>query len=246
MKRLGPIDVAIVLGSGLSELFRERAPVTRISYEELALPFARLAGHTGEALVRTWHGKRVVTFAGRAHAYQGFHAREVTRNIEIATEGGARTVLLTNAAGALNETYKPGDLMIIADHINLSGLNPIIGSGLADPFINMADAYSPRLRRLASEIDHQLHEGVYAGMLGPTYETPAEARYLRTIGADAVGMSTVLETIAARARGLEVFGISLITNMVAAPQTSHTDVAASASQAEPRLATLLDALIAQI
>ncbi|HZZ64558.1 MAG TPA: purine-nucleoside phosphorylase [Candidatus Baltobacteraceae bacterium] len=245
MKHLGTIDVAIVLGSGLSDLFGERAAFTRISYEELALPFARLAGHTGEVLVTTWHGKRVVMFAGRAHAYQGFNAREITRNIDIAAESGARTVLLTNAAGALNETFKPGDLMIIADHINLSGLNPIIGSGLADPFINMADAYSPRLRRLAAEIDPQLHEGVYAGMLGPTYETAAEARYLRTIGADAVGMSTVLETIAARAHGLEVFGISLITNVVAAPQTSHTDVTTAATHAAPRLATLLDALIAQ-
>lgn len=246
MKRPETVDLAIVLGSGLSELFAERAAFTRVPYEELSLPFSGLAGHTGQALFGTLHDKRIVVFAGRAHAYQGFNAREVTRNIDIATEAGARIVLLTNAAGALNEKFKPGELMIIADHINLSGLNPIIGSGLADPFINMADAYSPRLRRLATEIDPQLHEGVYAGMLGPTYETAAEARYLRTIGADAVGMSTVLETIAARARGLEVFGVSLITNVVAAPQTAHADVTTAATRAAPRLSAVLDSLVERL
>ena len=243
MKHLGTVHLAIVLGSGLSEIFAERATFTRVPYEELGLPFSRLTGHTGEALFGTLHDKRVVVFAGRAHAYQGFNARELTRNIDLAADGGAGIVLLTNAAGALNERYKPGDLMIIADHINLTGLNPIVGSGLSDPFINMANAYSPRLRHLAAQIDPQLHEGVYAGMLGPTYETAAEARYLRTIGADAVGMSTVLETITARARGLEVFGVSLITNVVATSQTSHTDVTTAAGHAAPRLSALLDSMV---
>ncbi|HZT12641.1 MAG TPA: purine-nucleoside phosphorylase, partial [Candidatus Baltobacteraceae bacterium] len=132
------------------------------------------------------------------------------------------------------------------DHINLSGLNPLVGSGLSNPFINMADAYSKRLREAARLVDDDLDEGVYACMLGPTYETAAEANFLRKIGADAVGMSTVLETIAARARKLEVFGVSLITNAVAAPETAHADVTQIAQSAGPRLADLLEGLVARI
>jgi purine-nucleoside phosphorylase len=133
--------------------------------------------------------------------------------------------------------------MAIADHINLSGLNPLVGSGLANPFVNMTDAYSARLRALAHDFDKSLREGVYAGLLGPTYETQAEARYLRTIGADAVGMSTVLETIAARSRNLEVFGVSLITNTVASPDTTHDEVTDVARSAAPRLSNLLDNIV---
>jgi purine-nucleoside phosphorylase len=133
--------------------------------------------------------------------------------------------------------------MVIADHLNLSGMNPLVGSGLANPFVNMTNAYDPKLRSWAHELDHDLREGVYAGLLGPTYETPAEARFLRTIGADAVGMSTVLETIAARAKGLDVFGVSLITNKVADAQTSHSEVTDVAKTAAPRLAALLDGLV---
>lgn len=243
MSKIGSIDVAVVLGSGLSELLGERAVFERIAYADLGMPIAALAGHAGHALLGTWHGKRVLAFAGRVHGYQGFAAHDVTRNIAIAADAGAKSILLTNAAGSVNPSFKAGDLMVIADHINLSGMNPIVGSGLANPFVNMTDAYSPRLRKLAHDIDGDLREGVYAGLLGPTYETAAEARYLRTIGADAVGMSTVLETIAARARNLEVFGVSLITNAVAAPDTSHAEVTDVAKTAAPRLSALLDSLI---
>jgi purine-nucleoside phosphorylase len=243
MDNIGEIDLALVLGSGLSDLLGERALFTRIPYAEIGMPVASLAGHAGHALVGSWHGKRVLAFAGRVHAYQGFEAREVTSNISIAAEHGAKVIFITNAAGALNEGYRPGDLMVIGDHLNLTGLNPLIGSGLANPFVNMTHAYSPRLRALAYRIDGALHEGVYAGLLGPTYETPAEARYLRTIGADAVGMSTVLETIAARARGIEVFGVSLITNVVGSPETSHEEVMDAAQRAASRLASLLDGMI---
>jgi purine-nucleoside phosphorylase len=246
MDRVGEIDLALVLGSGLSDLLGERAIFDRVPYEEIGMPVAPLAGHAGHALVGRWHGKRVLAFAGRVHGYQGFAAREVTRNITIASERGAKCVLLTNAAGAVNPDFRAGDLMVIADHLNLSGMNPLVGSGLANPFVNMTDAYSPRLRMMAHDADANLREGVYAGLLGPTYETAAEARYLRAIGADAVGMSTVLETIAARARGLEVFGVSLITNTVAAPETSHQEVTDVAKNAAPRLAALLDALVERV
>jgi purine-nucleoside phosphorylase len=243
MDNIGRIDLALVLGSGLSDLLGERAVFERLAYSDIGMPVAELAGHAGHALLGTWHGKRVLAFAGRVHGYQGFDAMEVTRNIAIAADAGAKTVLLTNAAGAVNPEFKAGDLMVIADHLNLTGMNPLVGSGLANPFVNMTDAYSARLRKLAHSLDPNLREGVYAGLMGPTYETPAEARYLRTIGADAVGMSTVLETIAARARNLEVLGISLITNAVAAPETSHAEVTDVAQLAAPRLASLLHTLV---
>jgi purine-nucleoside phosphorylase len=251
MDKIGEIDIAVVLGSGLSEIFggeeyAERAVFDKVPYAEIGMPLAHLPGHAGHALVGRWHGKRVLAFAGRVHGYQGFQAREVTRNVAIGAEHGAKTLLLTNAAGGIDPGLRAGDLMVIADHLNLSGMNPLAGSGLSNPFVNMTDAYDPRLRALAHSIDANLREGVYAGLLGPTYETPAEARYLRTIGADAVGMSTVLETIAARARGLDVFGVSLITNAVAAPDTSHAEVTDVAKSAAPRLAALLDGLVERL
>lgn len=246
MDRIGEIDVAIVLGSGLSDVLGERAVFDRISYGEIGVPVASLEGHAGHALLGRWHGKRVLAYAGRVHAYQGFDARDITRSVSVAADCGARTVILTNAAGALNPEFRPGDLMMITDHINLSGLNPLVGSGLSNPFINMTAAYSERLRSIARSIDEDLVEGIYACMLGPTYETPAEADFLRRIGADAVGMSTVLETIAARSRKMDVFGVSLITNIVASRDTTHSDVTGAASSAAPRLGDLLEGLIQRI
>lgn len=246
LDRIGEIDVAIVLGSGLSAVLDERFVFDRIPYGDIGIPAAALSGHAGHALLGRWHGKRVLAYAGRVHAYQGFEARDITRCVTIAADCGAKAVLLTNAAGGLNGNLRAGDLMVIRDHVNLTGLNPLIGSGLSNPFVNMTGAYSARLRECAHRLDDDLPEGVYAGLLGPTYETEAEAHFLRTIGADAVGMSTVLETIAARARQLEVFGVSLIANMVADPATKHEDVTATAAAAAPRLADLLEGLIAQI
>ncbi len=241
---IGKIDLALVLGSGLSEFLAQRTPVERLSFAQLKLPVAKLAGHAGEALVVEWHGKRVLAFSGRVHGYQGFTAKEITQSVALARDHGAKTLLLTNAAGAINDQFHAGDLMLIKDHINLTGMNPLIGTELADPFVNMTNAYSSRLRAAARGVDGNLREGVYAGLLGPNYETPAEAHYLRTIGADAVGMSTVLETIAARAAGIEVFGVSLITNSVAAADTSHAEVTEIAKGAAARLANLLDGVIA--
>lgn len=246
MDKIGEIDLAVVLGSGLSELLAGRGQFNVIPYADIGMPVAALAGHAGHALVGRWHGKRVLAFAGRVHGYQGFEARDVTRNIAIAAERGAKAVLLTNAAGGLNPNYRVGDLMMIADHVNLTGCNPQVGPGVFDPFVNMTDAYSARLRGFARTIDSRLQEGVYVGMMGPTYETPAEARFLRSIGGDAVGMSTVLETIAARAKSLEVFAVSLITNAVAAAEVSHDEVTAAGKAAGPRIATLLDGLVERV
>ncbi len=245
MNRIGEIDVALVLGSGLSQLVSRREFIERIPYAEIDMPVAALEGHGSEALVGTWHDKRVLAFTGRIHGYQGFSARDLVRNVAIAADHGAKVLVVTNAAGALAADLRPGDLMILADHINLTGLNPLVGSDLPDPFVAMTQAYSPRLRAFARNAGAQAREGVYAAVLGPTFETPAEARYLRTIGADAVGMSTVLETIAARARGMEVFGVSLIANSASAAGVSHEAVLATAKSATPHLASMLDAVLSQ-
>ncbi len=246
MDRIGEIDIAVVLGSGLSKIFGSSQGFNQVSYDEIGMPVAALDGHAGHALVGRLHGKRVLLFAGRVHGYQGFEARDVTRNIAIAGDRGARTVILTNAAGGLNPAFAVGDLMLIADHINLTGSNPLTASGARNPFVNMTDAYSSRLRDLARGIDSELREGIYAGLAGPSYETPAEARYLRLIGADAVGMSTVLETIAARARNMDVLGMSMITNAVAAADATHSEVTGAAQMAAPRVRALIEGLIERI
>ncbi|MBD5606448.1 MAG: purine-nucleoside phosphorylase [Candidatus Eremiobacteraeota bacterium] len=238
----GAIDVAIVLGSGLANGVRGRIDGSEIAYEKLHAPSSTLAGHPGVAVAGTWAGKRVVAFAGRAHLYQGYSAEEVTYLVRLAAACGARTIVLTNAAGALNETFARGDVMLIRDHINLTGASPLDGNG-ANPFVDLVDAYAPRLRAFAHDNvrDVPLRDGVYAGVRGPQYETPAEREALRRIGADAVGMSTVLETIAARALGLEVFGLSAITNDASATDAvSHADVVAASEAGAEAVATTIE------
>jgi len=246
----GPIDVAIVLGSGLSSALRERFQHTSIAYDTLlGMPVASLRGHAGEALVGVWQGKRVCAFAGRVHLYQGFSPVQVTVSVRLAEAAGAKIAILTNAAGGLNPEFAPGDLMLISDHLSLTGRNPLVAWPHENPFVDMADAYSSRLRGLAKSVATPamcLREGVYAGLLGPNYETGAEGRYLRTIGADAVGMSTVLETIFARFLNMGVLGVSLITNMVGAQETSHADVSEQGHSSSPRLADLLAAFLSKL
>ena len=207
-------------------------------------PQHSLAGHPGFARIGTWAGANVIAFAGRAHLYQGFSASEVTYFVRLAAALGARTLVLTNAAGGLNERFSPGDLMLISDQLNLTGAFAECSG--SPPFVDTVDAYNPRLRALARETagSRKLHEGVYAGVRGPAFETPAEARALRLLGADAVGMSTVLETLAARALGLDVLGISLISNLVGpARHVSHTEVLATSREASERLARAIDGFL---
>jgi len=245
----GPIDLAIVLGSGLSSALRDSFAHTSIPYDTLlGMPIATLRGHAGEVLVGTWKGQRVAAFAGRVHLYQGFSPVQVTTSIRLAHVAGARLVILTNAAGSLSPEIETGDIMLIADHINLTGANPLIGWPHENPFVDMGDAYSARLRAIVKSVahsEHRLKEGVYAGLLGPNYETAAEARYLRAVGADAVGMSTVLEVIFARFLGMGVLGMSLITNVVAAG-TSHADVTEQGSRSGPLLADLIGRFIERL
>jgi purine-nucleoside phosphorylase len=239
----GPVDVAIVLGSGLSSAVRDRFTAVSLPYDTLlGMPVAALRGHAGEALVGTWQGKRVVAFAGRVHLYQGFSPVQVTVGIRLAAAAGAKVAILTNAAGGINASFQTGDLMLISDHINLTGRNPLIAWPHDNPFVDMNDAYSSRLRALAKGVakpETRLREGVYAGLQGPNFETAAEVEYLRRIGADAVGMSTVLETIFARFIGMGVLGISLITNIAGAKDTNHADVTTIGHERSGALADLI-------
>ena len=250
----GDIDCAVVLGSGLGPVLRERIDGTTVRYAKIdGMPEPRIAGHAGEAHIGMLHGRRVVAFSGRFHLYEGRDAADVIYPVLAAAHAGAQTIVLTNAAGGLNPDYRPGDIMLIADQLNLTGRSPLVGTttlpGSNVRFVDMLDAYAPYLRKLArhmaAEYGIVLHDGVYAGLLGPAYETPAEAAYLRTIGADAVGMSTVLETIAARALDRDVVGFSLITNVHGAGHaTSHDEVLEISRTSAENVARLVEGIIA--
>lgn len=245
----GTLDLAVTLGSGLFDALADSFAFTPIAYDLLlGMPIAPIAGHGNEALVGVWHGKHVAAFCGRVHLYQGFSAQQVTVSVRLAHAAGAQTLIVTNAAGAINPEFASGDLMLIDDHLNLTGENPLLAAQSGDLFVSMEDAYSKRLRDIAHACAtpaERLRHGVYAGLLGPTYETLAESRYLHTIGADAVGMSTVLETISARARKMEVLGLSVITN-AAGSATTHDEVTATGKEAGQRLAALLDRVVAKL
>ena len=252
----GDLDCAIVLGSGFGAVLRDRIDGTTIPYRKIdGMPEPTIAGHAGEAHVGMLHDKRVVAFSGRFHLYEGRAADEVIYPIVAAAHAGAKTIVLTNAAGGINPDYNPGDVMLIVDQLNLTGRNPLAGQDLlpgADGrFVDMVNAYAPTLRELAHHIAAEygiiLHDGVYAGLTGPTYETPAEVRYLRTIGADAVGMSTVLETIAARALGRDVVGFSLITNVHGfGTSTSHEEVLEASARSAEHVARLVEGIVANL
>jgi purine-nucleoside phosphorylase len=198
-------------------------------------------------------GVPVAVMQGRVHAYEGYSSEEVTFPIRVLGRMGVKTLVLTNAAGGINEGLKQGQLVLIADHINLSGRNPVAGPNderLGPRFFDMSEAYSSRLRLLATEaarsMEFRLYEAVYLSVLGPSFETPAEIRAFRTLGADLVGMSTVQETIVARQMGMEVLGISCVTNMAAGIQKeplSHEEVMATGRAAEKQLAGLLTGLV---
>ncbi|MDQ2636316.1 MAG: purine-nucleoside phosphorylase, partial [Actinomycetota bacterium] len=187
----------------------------------------------------------VLVFVGRIHAYEGHDLRHVVHPVRAACAGGVRTVVLTNAAGGLRDDLAVGQPVLISDHLNLTGRSPLVGA----QFVDLVDAYSPRLRAVAREIEPALSEGVYAGLVGPHYETPAEIRMLRTLGADLVGMSTVHETIAARAAGAEVLAVSLVTNLAAGmtgQPLNHEEVLAAGRRSATRMGALLAGVIARL
>jgi purine-nucleoside phosphorylase len=189
--------------------------------------------------------KRVLVLLGRIHAYEGHDLRHVVHPVRTACAAGARTVVLTNAAGGLREDFQVGQPVLISDHLNLTARSPLTGAH----FVDLVDAYAPRLRTLARDVDPTLADGVYAGLPGPQYETPAEIRMLRTLGADLVGMSTVHETIAARAAGAEVLGVSMVTNLAAGMTglpLSHEEVLEAGRQSATRMGSLLAEVLARL
>lgn len=243
-------DVAVVLGSGwrpvadqLGEVVAEVPAVDLVGF-----PPAGVAGHPGTIRsIRTAGGCRVLALVGRVHGYEGHPPATVVHGVRTAHAAGCRTVVLTNAAGGIRPGLAVGQIVLVADHLNLTGASPLAGPLGDDPprFADLTDAYAPRLRRLAQEIDPTLAEGVYAGLGGPQYETPAEVRMLGRLGADLVGMSTVWETIAARHLGMEVLGLSLVTNLAAGmgPALDHADVLAAARAAVEPAGALLAAVV---
>ncbi|MFI5254555.1 MAG: purine-nucleoside phosphorylase [Candidatus Limnocylindrales bacterium] len=242
--------VGIVLGSGLGGLATALTAVTVIPFAELpGWPAASAPGHAGRLLLGQLDGVPVVCLQGRLHLYEGHPAGLLVQPVLLMGRLGATAILLTNAAGGVNAAWPAGTLMAIADHLNLTGTSPLVGANadaLGPRFPDLTAAWSPRLRSaLHAAADAEgvtLVDGVYAGLLGPSYETPAEVRMLRTLGADAVGMSTVLEAIAARWAGLELAGISLVTNPgagVTGEPLSHAEVLAAADAAAPRLERLV-------
>jgi purine-nucleoside phosphorylase len=248
--------VAIVLGSGLGPLADEIEVQTAIECSSLPgypAPGAAIAGHGGRLLLGHLAGQSVIGFVGRVHRYQGVSALDVTWPVRIARELGAETLLVTNAAGGVDSSLAAGAVTLIADHLNLTGDSPLVGWPGPEggtPFVPMGDAYDPALRTLAHEVAATqglaLSDVVYAGLLGPAYETPAEVAYLRAIGAQTVGMSTVPEVIVARALGMRVLGISLVTNVAGGAQLSHDEVLLAGKQASESLTRLVVGILARL
>jgi purine-nucleoside phosphorylase len=249
--------IAVILGSGLGDFASSLGKAVSIPYEEIPhWPAATVVGHEGRLAIGDVAGRPVAALAGRAHFYEGHDLRTVTFATRVLGILGVKILILTNAAGGVNTRFKPGMLMVIDDHINLIGSNPLVGPNddrFGSRFPDMREVYSKRLRRVAdeaaSDLGLPLEHGVYVVWHGPSYETPAEIRYLRMIGADAVGMSTVPEAIVARHMGVEVLGISCITNLAAGvlPQPlNHEEVLDTARRVRGQFIGLLQAIIAKI
>jgi purine-nucleoside phosphorylase len=243
-------ELGIVLGSGLGGLADELADAVTIPFQDLpGWPAATAPGHAGQLLLGTIEGRPVVLLQGRFHLYEGNDPGLVIQPVLLFRRLGARAVLLTNAAGGLDPSFGPGALMVIRDHINLTGRNPLIGANadaIGERFTDLTEAWSPSLREQLHAAAHvegiTVAEGVYVGLTGPNYETPAEVRMLASLGGHAVGMSTVLEAIAARWTGLEVAGLSLVTNAGAGYSgvpLSHEEVLAAGQEAGPLLMRLV-------
>jgi purine-nucleoside phosphorylase len=244
-------DVAVVLGSGLGELANRVANARVIPYTEIPhWPPSGVVGHAGRLVLGELSGKYVAVLSGRAHYYEGHELRRSTFGIRVLGMLGVKAIVLTNAAGGINLSFESGALMVVDDHINLLGTKPLIGPNderFGPRFPDMTDAYSKRLRavadRVAAERGISLAHGIYAALHGPSYETPAEIRFLRTIGADAVGMSTAPETIVARHMGIEVLAISCITNMAAGVLDQplvHTEVMETAARVKDQFVALVE------
>ena len=259
VKRLTDLrpTIGVILGSGLGQLVERMTDTVAIDDRDLPhFPAPTVAGHAGRLVIGRIEGVPVMAMQGRFHYYEGHDMRTIAFPTAFMQRFGARTLIVSNAAGGINRGFTPGDLMLITDHLNLIGTNPLIGLNderLGPRFPDMTEAYSPRLIALAeeaaAELGTSLRRGVYAGLSGPCYETAAEIRYLERIGADAVGMSTVPEVIVARYLGMEVLGISCVTNMatgIATVKHAHDEVVRIANEASTRFCALVATTIGKI
>ncbi|KAM9863459.1 purine-nucleoside phosphorylase [Leucobacter sp. BZR 635] len=238
-------DIALTLGSGWGKAADSIGETVAVITADQVPGFhaSGVPGHPGTLRsVRMPNGKHALIIGARTHFYEGRGVRAVVHGVRTAAAAGAKVMVLTNGAGGVNPAYKPGMPVLITDHINLTATSPLEGA----TFVDLTDLYSPRLREIAHSVDPSLHEGVYVQFTGPHYETPAEVRYAGIIGGDIVGMSTALEAIAAREAGMEIIGLSLITNLAAGIQEtplSHAEVIEAGREAEPRLAALLSEIV---
>ena len=250
----GKADIGVILGSGLGDYAEALEDAVKLPYSEIpGFPRSTVAGHAGMWCCGTLYGKRVVMMQGRFHYYEGYGMKDVTLPVRVMQKIGVKTLIVTNAAGGVNLGYHPGELMVIGDIFSMTAQNPLIGPNLdafGPRFPDMSCAFDKELRALAHECANEqgfaLREGVYAQMTGPTYETPAEIRMLRTLGADAVGMSTVPEVLVARHGGMRVLGISCITNMAAGildQPLNHAEVTETANRVKGQFRNLLDRII---
>ena len=247
----GRFDAAVVLGSGWAEVAQGLGAVTGEAAAETITGFhpPSVPGHGGALRAVAAHGKRVLVLAGRVHLYEGHPPSDVVHGVRAAVAAGCTTVVLTNAAGGMNSELEVGQPVLISDHINLTGQSPLAGpappNGYAIRFTDLTDLYSARTRLAVRRVDPSVGEGVYAGLVGPHFETPAEIAMLVRMGADLVGMSTVLEAIAARHLGAEVVGLSLVTNAAAgiAGALDHQEVLDAGQAAQSRIADVLNTVI---
>lgn len=249
--------IALVLGSGLGGFADELENSVRIPYAEIpSFPQSTAVGHAGTLVIGSLNGLAVAVMQGRVHLYEGYSAQQVAFPMRVFGRMGVRAVVLTNAAGGIHPSYGRGALVAIRDHINLQGQNPLVGANdeqFGPRFLDMSDSYNSVFRKLvldeAERLNGDAYEGIYAAVLGPSYETPAEIRYLRTIGADLVGMSTVPEVIAARHMGLEVLAISCVTNMAAGmsgEKINHDEVLETGQRVRGKFLALLRAVLPKI
>ncbi len=258
-RHLGPIEepvLAIVLGSGLGGLAARLENPAAIAFGDVpGFSAATVAGHAGRLIVGRLAGRPVVALAGRFHMYEGHAAAQAGFPVRVLHALGARTLFVSNAAGGINAAFTPGDLMIVTDHLNLMFRNPLVGTVVAGDlrFPDMSEPYdralASLLREIGTSIGITMREGVYCGLLGPTYETPAEVRMLRVLGADAVGMSTVPEVVVARAMGMRVAGVSCITNLasgVSPTPLSHAEVIETTTRVASQFETLIERFVAAL
>ena len=250
-------SVAVVLGSGLGAFANELSASVDLPYREIpGWPDSTAVGHAGKLVIGRLGELDVAVMAGRAHLYEGYSPAQVTYGVRVLGSLGVRSIVFTNAAGGINLSLERGGLVLISDHINLQGVNPLVGpneDAWGPRFPDMSDAYSVSFRNIAKQTAAELgigvREGIYAAVLGPSYETPAEIRYLRTIGADVVGMSTVPEVIVARHMGIEVLGISCVTNMAAGilpHKINHEEVLETGAMVRDMLVRYLKILVPRL